>query len=116
MASTMISTAPSRSRPTIWRSSRSACIRSSTATSRSGAGMIFFHQEGEAAGRVFCPPKGWPLHRLRERYRGPRLERADYVEVKTPQLLDRALWERTGHWDNFRENMFTAESKDERIL
>src|SRR5258708_1200552 len=83
---------------------------------RLGREMDLFHQQEEAAGSVFWHPKGWTLYRILERYMRDRLERADYLEVKTPQLLDRALWEQSGHWEKFRENMFTAESKDERIL
>jgi threonyl-tRNA synthetase len=83
---------------------------------RIGREMDLFHQQEEAAGSVFWHPKGWTLYRILERYVRARLEQNGYLEVKTPQLLDRSLWERTGHWENFRENMFTAESKDERIL
>lgn len=56
------------------------------------------------------------MYREAERYMRDRLEKADYVEVKTPQLIDRTLWERSGHWDKFRENMFTAEDEGEKIL
>ncbi|MBI1778197.1 MAG: threonine--tRNA ligase [Proteobacteria bacterium] len=83
---------------------------------RLGREMNLFHQQEEAAGSVFWHPKGWTLYRILERYMRQRLELADYLEVKTPQLLDRALWEASGHWEKFRENMFIAESQDERVL
>ena len=82
---------------------------------RLGREMNFFHLQEEAAGSVFWHPKGWTLWRTVERYMRRRLEAAHYVEVKTPQLIDRSLWEASGHWDKFREHMFIAESED-RIL
>jgi threonyl-tRNA synthetase len=60
---------------------------------------------------VFWHPPGWTLWRDVETYMRNRLSQAGYVEVKSPQLLDRTLWEKTGHWDNYRENMFIAESE-----
>jgi threonyl-tRNA synthetase len=74
--------------------------------------MDLFHQQEEAAGSVFWHPKGWTLWRTLEGYMRRRLEAGGYVEVKTPQLLDRSLWEASGHWEKFREAMFTAESED----
>jgi len=82
---------------------------------RIGREMGLFHQQEEAVGMVFWHPKGWTLFRVIERYMRARLEAAGYVEVKTPQLVDRALWEASGHWEKFREHMFTAES-EERTL
>ncbi len=70
----------------------------------------------EAVGSVFWHPKGWTLFRVIENYLRARLDAAGYLEVKGPQLLDRSLWEASGHWENFRENMFIAESRDERML
>jgi threonyl-tRNA synthetase len=70
----------------------------------------------EAVGSVFWHPKGWKLFRIIEDYMRRRLDATGYQEVKGPQLLDRSLWEATGHWENFRENMFIAESRDERVL
>ena len=70
----------------------------------------------EAVGSVFWHPKGWTLFRIIENYMRMRLDAAGYQEVKGPQLLDRSLWEASGHWENFRENMFIAESRDERVL
>src|SRR3984893_2205663 len=75
-----------------------------------------FHQQEEAVGSVFWHPKGWKLFRIIEDYMRRRLDAAGYLEVKGPMLLDRSLWEATGHWENFRENMFIAESRDERVL
>ena len=83
---------------------------------RLGRELDLFHLGEEAVGSVFWHPKGWTLFRIIESYLRARLEEAGYLEVKGPQLLDRSLWERTGHWENFRENMFIAESRDERVL
>jgi threonyl-tRNA synthetase len=77
---------------------------------RIGKEMNLFHQQEEAAGMVFWHPKGWTLYRLLEDFVRGRLEGAGYVEVKTPQLVDRKLWEASGHWDKFRENMYLAEN------
>lgn len=78
---------------------------------RLGKEMGLFHQQEEAAGMVFWHPKGWTLYRTLERYMRHRLEKAKYVEVKTPQLVDRKLWEASGHWEKFRENMYLAENE-----
>jgi threonyl-tRNA synthetase len=75
-----------------------------------------FHLQEEAVGSVFWHPKGWTLFRTIENYLRKRLDAAGYQEVKAPLLLDRSLWEASGHWENFRENMFVAESRDERVL
>ncbi len=79
---------------------------------RLGREMQLFHFQEEAAGSVFWHPKGWTLYRVLQDYMRARLEAAGYVEVRTPQLYDRTLWERSGHWEKFREHMFTAESED----
>ena len=81
-----------------------------------GRELDLFHLQEEAVGSVFWHPKGWTLYRAIESYMRRRLEQAGYQEVRTPQLLDRSLWEASGHWENFRENMFIAESRDERVL
>jgi threonyl-tRNA synthetase len=81
-----------------------------------GRDLDLFHLQEEAVGSVFWHPKGWTLYRTIESYMRRRLERADYQEVRGPLLLDRSLWEASGHWENFRENMFIAESRDERVL
>ncbi len=80
-----------------------------------GREMDLFHLQEEATGSVFWHPKGWRLYRTVEGYMRRRLDLADYQEVKTPQVLDRRLWEASGHWDNYRKNMFmaTVEDKDE---
>jgi threonyl-tRNA synthetase len=83
---------------------------------RLGRDLDLFHLGEEAVGSVFWHPKGWTLFRVIEDYMRRRLAAAGYQEVKGPQLLDRSLWEMTGHWENFRENMFIAESRDERVL
>jgi threonyl-tRNA synthetase len=83
---------------------------------RLGKELDLFHQQEEAVGSVFWHPKGWRIWRTIETYLRDRLERAGYVEVRTPQLIDRSLWEASGHWEKFRENMFIAQSADERIL
>jgi len=83
---------------------------------RLGREMGLFHQQEEAAGSVFWHPKGWTLYRTVETYMRARLEAADYIEVKTPQLIDRALWEASGHWEKFREHMFTAVADNDRVL
>ena len=82
---------------------------------RLGPGMGLFHIQEEATGSVFWHAKGWTLYRVIESYMRRRLEAAGYIEVRTPQLFDRVLWEKSGHWEKFREHMFTAES-EERVL
>ncbi|NKE48189.1 threonine--tRNA ligase [Roseomonas frigidaquae] len=82
---------------------------------RIGKEMGLFHLQEEATGSVFWHPKGWKLYRTVEDYMRRRLDQADYQEVKTPQLVDRRLWEESGHWEKFRHAMFLAkvEDKDE---
>jgi threonyl-tRNA synthetase len=82
---------------------------------RLGREMDLFHIQEEAVGMVFWHPKGWTLYRTLVDYMRRKLTRAGYVEVNTPQLVDRSLWEASGHWEKFRENMFTVES-DDRVL
>ena len=81
-----------------------------------GRQLGLFHLQEEAAGSVFWHAKGWVLYREIEAYVRRRLDAAGYSEVKTPQLVDRSLWEASGHWEKFGENMFTAQSEDERTL
>src|SRR5690242_11547878 len=83
---------------------------------RLGRELDFFHLGEEAVGSVFWHPKGWTLYRTIEAYMRRRLDAAGYQEVRGPLLLDRSLWEASGHWENFRENMFIAQSRDERVL
>ncbi len=81
-----------------------------------GREMDLFHLQEEAQGSVFWHPKGYRIYRLLENYIRARLEEADYQEVKTPQLIDRALWEASGHWEKFRENMFTVDDEGDRVM
>ena len=78
---------------------------------RLGREMELFHVQEEAVGMVFWHPKGWTLYRVIESYMRRRLEAAGYVEVRTPMLIDRSLWEASGHWEKFREHMFTSEAE-----
>ena len=82
---------------------------------RLGREMGLFHIQDVAPGSVFWHPRGWTLYRTLQDYIRARLQDAGYVEVNTPQMVDRSLWEASGHWEKFREYMFTAESED-RIL
>ncbi|MEX0921549.1 MAG: threonine--tRNA ligase [Rhodovibrionaceae bacterium] len=82
---------------------------------RIGREMNLFHLQEEAVGSTFWHPPGWTLYRTVQSYMRKRLEDAGYVEVNTPQLVDRSLWEASGHWEKFREHMFIAESED-RLL
>jgi threonyl-tRNA synthetase len=82
---------------------------------RLGREMQLFHFQDEAAGSVFWHPHGWTLYRVLQHYMRTRLEAAGYVEVHTPQLYERVLWEKSGHWEKFREHMFVMES-EEKVL
>ena len=79
---------------------------------RIGREMSLFHQQEEAAGMVFWHAKGWTLYRIIEDYIRRRLEKAGYFEVRTPELVDRRLWEESGHWEKFGEHMYTTESEE----
>ncbi len=83
---------------------------------RLGREMDLFHLQEEAIGSVFWHPNGWILYRAIETYMRRRLEANGYVEVRTPQLVDRSLWEASGHWEKFRENMFTVEVEEDKTL
>ncbi|HJS46320.1 MAG TPA: threonine--tRNA ligase [Rhizomicrobium sp.] len=78
-----------------------------------GKEMDLFHTQEAATGQIFWHANGYTLYRVLENYIRRQLVRADYIEVKTPQLLDRKLWEASGHWENYREHMFIAEVEDE---
>ena len=78
---------------------------------RLGKQLDLFHLQDEAPGMVFWHPHGWTLWQQVEQYMRRTLDAAGYKEVKTPFMMDRALWERSGHWENYRENMFTTESE-----
>ncbi len=78
-----------------------------------GKEMDLFHIQEVATGQIFWHANGYTLYRALENYIRRQLVRADYIEVKTPLLLDRKLWEASGHWENYREHMFLAEVEDE---
>ncbi len=83
---------------------------------RLGRELDLFHIQEEAVGSVFWHPHGWTLYRVIENYIRGRLDEGGYREIKTPQLIDRSLWEASGHWEKFRENMFTANAEDDKVL
>jgi threonyl-tRNA synthetase len=83
---------------------------------RVGRELDLFHMQEEGKGMVFWHPKGWTVWREVEAYVRRRLNAADYVEVKTPQVLDRVFWEQSGHWDKYRENMFVCETAEKETL
>ncbi|VXB87047.1 threonyl-tRNA synthetase [Burkholderia sp. 8Y] len=76
-----------------------------------GKQLDLFHLQDEAPGMVFWHPKGWSLWQQVEQYMRRRVNEAGYLEIKTPMVMDRSLWEASGHWQNYRENMFTTESE-----
>jgi len=80
---------------------------------RLGREMELFHFQEEAPGMVFWHPNGWTIYRALEDYMRRRLDRAGYKEIRTPQVVDRKLWEASGHWDKYRENMFITEIDEE---
>ncbi|AQS91518.1 threonine--tRNA ligase [Gluconobacter albidus] len=80
---------------------------------RIGREMDLFHIQEEAVGQIFWHRKGWRLYTVLQDYMRRAQERNNYEEVRTPQLVDRALWEASGHWDKYRENMFIATVEDE---
>ena len=77
-----------------------------------GREMNLFHMQEEAVGSIFWHPHGWTLYRTIESYVRGRIAKAGYVEVRTPQLVDKSLWEASGHWEKFREDIFTSESEN----
>jgi len=78
---------------------------------RLGRQLDLFHQEDIAPGLVFWHPKGWTIWQQVEQYMRRVYQQNGYQEVRAPQILDRSLWEKSGHWENFKENMFTTESE-----
>jgi len=76
-----------------------------------GKQLDLFHMQEESPGMVFWHPKGWALWQQVEQYMRRRVNEAGYLEIKTPMIMDRSLWEASGHWQNYRENMFTTESE-----
>ncbi len=82
---------------------------------RMGREMNLFHFQDEAVGSAFWHADGWRLYRTVQDYMRRRLENGGYQEVNTPQMVARSLWEASGHWEKFRDNMFTAHTEDKRI-
>lgn len=76
-----------------------------------GKALDLFHFQEEAPGLIFWHPKGWTVWQQVEQYMRRVYQETGYQEVKAPQILDRSLWEKTGHWENYRENMFVTESE-----
>ncbi|MDB5424156.1 MAG: thrS, partial [Phenylobacterium sp.] len=83
---------------------------------RIGRAMDLFHMQEEGKGMVFWHPKGWALYQTLERYMRRRLDAAGYQEIKTPQVMDRVLWEKSGHWEKYRPNMFVCETEEGETL
>jgi len=77
-----------------------------------GKALDLFHMQEEAPGLIFWHAKGWTIWQEVEQYMRQVYRDCGYQEVKTPQILDRSLWEKTGHWENYRENMFVTESEN----
>ncbi len=80
-----------------------------------GREMDLFHLQEEASGSVFWHPRGWTLYRTLRNYVRKRLMKDGYVEVCTPQMVDKVLWEQSGHWEKFRQNMFISESEEKTL-
>ena len=78
---------------------------------RLGRHLDLFHLQDEAPGMIFWHPKGWALWQQVEQYMRRVYQDNGYLEVKCPQILDRTLWEKSGHWENYKDNMFTTESE-----
>ena len=78
-----------------------------------GKEMDLFHFQDEAPGMVFWHSDGWSIYRNLRNFVRSRLQESDYIEVNTPQVIDRKLWEASGHWDKYRENMFITEIDEE---
>ena len=83
---------------------------------RLGREMNLFHFQEEAPGSAFWHPRGWSLYLRLIDYMRRRQDAAGYVEISTPELMDRSLWELSGHWETFREHMFTSETEDGRVF
>lgn len=81
-----------------------------------GKEMGLFHQQEEAVGSMFWHPKGWRLRRALENYIRGKMERNGYQEVSTPQMMDRTLWEQSGHWEKYGDDMFTICTHDHRDM
>ena len=81
-----------------------------------GKQLDFFHLQEEATGSVFWHQKGWAIYLEIEAYMRRKLNSSQYSEVKTPQVIDRSLWEKSGHWEKFKEHMFMAKGDDDKTL
>ncbi|ABC31282.1 threonyl-tRNA synthetase [Hahella chejuensis KCTC 2396] len=77
-----------------------------------GKKLGLFHMQEEAPGMVFWHSDGWTLYQVIEQYMRKQLRKHDYKEIKTPQVVERTLWEKSGHWEKFRDDMFTTQSED----
>ena len=77
-----------------------------------GKQLDLFHLQDEAPGMVFWHPKGWALWQTIEQHMRKELNAAGYKEVKTPQIMDKTFWEKSGHWDNYKDNMFVTSSEN----
>ena len=82
---------------------------------RLGRELHLFHVQEEAVGQVFWHDKGWTLYRNLEDYIRRKIRANGYIEVKTPILVDRVLWEQSGHWEKFRENMFISQAEEKTL-
>ena len=80
-----------------------------------GKSLDLFHFQEEAPGMVFWHADGWTLNRTVRNYIRERLAENNYQEINTPQIVDRSLWEKSGHWDKYRENMFTVGDEENRV-
>ncbi|MDA7546189.1 threonine--tRNA ligase [Alphaproteobacteria bacterium] len=81
-----------------------------------GRELDLFHLQDEAIGSVFWHKKGWAIYLEVESYMRRKLNKSEYDEVKTPQVIDRSLWEKSGHWEKFKEHMFMAKGDEDKIL
>ena len=74
--------------------------------------LSLFHTQEESPGMIFWHPKGWTIYQVLEQYIRAKISKNDYQEIKTPQAVDRSLWEKSGHWEKFKEDMFTTTSEN----
>ena len=81
-----------------------------------GKELDLFHLQDEAIGSVFWHKKGWAIYHKVESYMRRKLNKSEYDEVKTPQVIDRSLWEKSGHWEKFKEHMFMAKGDEDKTL
>ena len=81
-----------------------------------GKELDLFHFQEEAVGMVFWHPKGWSIYRELEEYIRRKVTKGGYLEIKTPQLIDKKLWEASGHWDKYSEHMYTSEADDRELM